>query len=129
MKILQIKETCIYIHDLEKAKEFYHDKLGFPIIGKREGRHIFFRAGTSVLLCFIPEITKEETTLPPHFAYGKQHIAFEVRQAEYIQWLEKIKALHIKITHVQTWTDALKSFYFEDYEGHVLEIVPEGIWE
>ena len=30
MMINQIKETCIYFHDLELAKEFYHAKLGLP---------------------------------------------------------------------------------------------------
>jgi hypothetical protein len=43
----------------------------------------------------------------------------------------KIKVLekNIRITHEQEWKDGLKSFYFEDPFGHVLEIVPDGIWE
>lgn len=129
MKITQIKETCLYIDNLGKAKHFYNEQLGLPLISEVEGRHIFFRAGTSVLLCFIPEVTKAEENLPPHFAYGPQHLAFEVSLDEYESWNRKIKDLNIAITHVQEWKDGLKSFYFDDPFGNVLEIVPNGIWD
>lgn len=129
MKITQIKETCLYINDLAIARKFYHHLLGLPVISEVVKRHIFFRAGASVLLCFIPEVTKNETNLPPHFAYGPQHLAFEVTQPEYKIWREKIIDLNIPITHEQEWTGGLMSFYFEDPFGNVLEIVPNGIWE
>lgn len=129
MNISQIKETCLYISDLNKSQAFYQGKLGLPVISKVDNRHIFFRAGSSVLLCFIPEATKKEATLPPHFAYGKQHIAFETSQEEYIAWKEKIRQLQIPILHEQAWKNHLESFYFEDPDGHVLEIVPRGIWK
>lgn len=125
----QIKETCLYVSDLDKTENFYHHKLGLPVISKVNHRHIFFRAGSSVLLCFFPEVTREEENLPPHYAYGKQHIAFEAEREAYMQWKEKVQELGITITHEQSWKDGLKSFYFEDPDGHVLEIVPAGIWE
>jgi catechol 2,3-dioxygenase-like lactoylglutathione lyase family enzyme len=129
MNITQIKETCLYISDLDKAENFYGNVLGFPLISKVDGRHIFFRCGTSVLLCFLPEVTKAETILPPHFAAGKQHLAFEVKQEDYSNTKEKLIANNIKITHEQQWTERLESFYFEDPFGHVLEVIPRGIWE
>lgn len=129
MEFSQIKETCLYIHDLDKAEDFYHKKLGMPVISKEKGRHIFFRCGSSVLLCFDPEATKNETTLPPHFANGKQHIAFEVEAADYARAKAELAEKGIQITHEQPWKDGLKSSYFEDPFGHVLEIVPKGIWE
>jgi len=51
--------------------------MGLSIIGFVENRHIFFRAGSSVLLCFNPETTKKEERLPPHFGTGQLHFAFE----------------------------------------------------
>lgn len=125
----QIKETCLYISDLDLAEKFYHDMLKLPIIAKAQDRHIFFRAGSSVLLCFIPEATKQEETLPPHFASGKQHIAFEVDAKEYAKKKNELRGRGISITHIQQWKDGLESFYFEDPFGHVLEVVPKGIWE
>src|SRR5690606_7189162 len=129
MNITQIKETCLYIQDLESAKEFYHGKLGFEIINEQEGAHVFFKAGTSVLLCFVPEVSKTKTSPPPHFAYGHQHIAFEVEKELYEEWKIKLQALDIKIIKEQTWGNGLKSFYFLDPADHVLEIVPKGVWE
>jgi len=129
MDFTQIKETCLYIDDLDKAEEFYHGFLQLPIISKVDHRHIFFRCGTSVLLCFIPEITKNEENLPPHWAEGKQHIAFEVKKQDYEKALGRFKDKEIKITHVQKWKEDRESFYFEDPFGHVLEIIQDGIWE
>lgn len=60
MKFLKIKETCLYIRDLERAKKFYHETLELPLISYVEGKHIFFRAGDSVLLCFNPDDSKNK---------------------------------------------------------------------
>jgi catechol 2,3-dioxygenase-like lactoylglutathione lyase family enzyme len=128
MKLNQIKETSLYVKDLEVSKAFYCDLLGLPIIGYHPDRHLFLRAGSSVLLLFLPEITKHEKDLPPHYAYGKIHIAFEVPQGEYEQWKDLLHGKGIPILHEKTWNKQLKSFYFEDPDGHVLEIVPPGLW-
>jgi catechol 2,3-dioxygenase-like lactoylglutathione lyase family enzyme len=129
MKINQIKETCLYIKDLETTRKFYQDKLGLELISKTENRHVFFRAGNSVLLCFIPGATMKETTLPTHFATGNIHLAFEVPPLDYELWKEKVKNNNIEIIQEQPWKKGLKSFYFRDPDGHLLEIVPEGIWD
>lgn len=128
-EITKIKETCLYIYDLEGARNFYHGRLGLPIISYLPGRHIFFRAGTSVLLCFNPEDSKEKTSPPGHFAEGRQHFAFEVNADDYPAVKEKIKQLDIPITDTVIWASGQESFYFEDPERNVLEIVPLGIWE
>ncbi|WP_194974419.1 VOC family protein [Aquiflexum lacus] len=127
MKYTQIKETCLYISDLDLAENFYGEILEMPIISKVEHRHIFFRCGTSVLLCFIPEVTKEEENLPPHYAVGKQHVAFEVGKKDYLKTKSLLLEKGITITHEQEWRNNQTSFYFEDPFGNVLEIVPVGI--
>ncbi|KEO74156.1 VOC family protein [Anditalea andensis] len=129
MKFTQIKETCLYINDLHKAEAFYHGFMRMPVISKVDNRHIFFRCGSSVLLCFNPEETKHEQNLPPHFATGKQHIAFEVKKSDYTEVKNLFKIKGIEIIHVQQWKDDRESFYFEDPFGHVLEIIQDGIWE
>ena len=129
MKIARIKETCIYVADLQRTKEFYGDSLGLPVISIAEGRHIFFRAGDSVLLCFIAEKTLQEKELPPHGARGSIHFAFEVSRDEYPAALEKIKQLHIPLLHEQPWKNGLYSFYFHDPDGNLVEIIEEGLWD
>ena len=130
MDIVKIKETCLYVQDLDRTEFFYHQKLGFPVIGKVEGRHVFFRAGASVLLCFIAEATREDTKLPPHFGSGNLHLAFEVKEEEHQHWKRRIAESGIPLLHEQAWKIGRHSFYFRDPDGHLLEILPEGgIWE
>lgn len=127
-EIVQIKETCLYIKDLEAAKDFYYGKLELDIIHYEPGKHIFFRAGSSVLLCFDPDDSKTKESPPPHYATGKQHYAFEVAQQDYQRVKEKIQSLGIEIIDQLVWKSGQESFYFNDPEGNVLEFVPIGVW-
>ena len=129
MNIRQIKETCLYVKDLEKAKAFYHDVLELPIISYVKEKHIFFRAGSSVLLCFNPDDSRLKKRPPAHYAKGRYHFAFEVTREEYEKHKQEIQSKGIAITDKVIWETGQESFYFEDPEGNVLEIVPEGIWD
>lgn len=129
MNFTQVKETCLYVHSLVKIRDFYHDKLGMPLISYKEGRHVFFRVGSSVLLCFIAKVTREEERLPPHFATGNQHVAFELPKREYETAMAKLEEKGIKIIHEERWPNGRHSFYFLDPEDNVLEIVEPGMWD
>ena len=130
MKFLKIKETCLYLNDLEKAKEFYHGVLGLEIIHYLPDKHLFFRVGTSVLLCFNPQDSRLKESPPPHYGGGHQHFAFEVPLADYEKTKTEVLAKGIEIIDEVTWAGGNTSFYFRDPEGNILEIVPDtGIWE
>ena len=130
MNFIKIKETCLYVHDLEKIRKFYHEVMQLPVIHYDPGKHVFFRLGSSVLLCFNPEDSKNKVSPPAHFGNGKQHVAFEVPASEYQKAKEEIISKGIKVTDEVVWKSGAVSFYFEDPEGNVLEIVPDkGIWD
>jgi len=130
MEFLKIKETCLYIHDLEKAKNFYHGLLELPIIGYVEGKHLFLRVGQSVLLLFNPEDSSQKVSPPSHFGGGKQHFAFEINSGKYADAKREVLDKGIEIIDEITWKSGKRSFYFHDPEGNVLEILPEeGIWD
>jgi len=90
---------------------------------------VFFRVGSSVLLCFIAEKTRADTYLPPHYGQGQLHLAFEVSPVEYDEWKTTILKKGIKIIHEQSWRGNLHSFYFRDFDGNLLEVVPSGMWD
>ncbi len=129
MEFAKIKETCLYVTDLEQSKAFYHGQLGLPIISEVPGRHLFLRAGSSVLLCFIAEVSQKSTEVPPHFGSGHLHIAFETSPEDYPKWKEKILSQQIPIEHEHNWGNGYLSFYFRDPDHHCLEIVMTGMWE
>lgn len=129
MNITKIKETCIYVTDLKRTKDFYTHIIGLPMISMVENRHVFFRAGTSVLLCFIAERTLQDAAMPPHGAKGAIHFAFEVARDDYETALQKLKGAGVPILHEHEWKGGLRSFYFHDPDLNLLEVVEEGIWD
>ncbi len=129
MEFAKIKETCLYVTDLKQSKDFYHGKLGLPIISEVPGRHLFLRAGSSVLLLFISQVSRQSTEVPPHFGSGQLHIAFETTPEEYSGWKYKVQAEQIPIEHEHDWGNGYLSFYFRDPDQHCLEIVMTGMWE
>lgn len=129
MKISRIKETCIYVSDLAQTKNFYEGKLNLETISLVEGRHVFFQAGESVLLCFIASQTEKEEELPPHGARGSVHFAFEVAKKDYATTLQEIRTAGIEILHEHRWKANLRSFYFHDPDKNLVEVIEEGLWD
>lgn len=129
MKFRQVKETCLYVKDLHSTEKFYKEVLELEMIAFVENRHVFFRAGTSVLLFFNSESTAKETQLPPHYATGKQHVALEVELSAYENVKKQLLTKGIRIEHEHSWPNELRSFYFRDPDEHLLEIVPVGLWD
>ncbi|MDX5346927.1 MAG: VOC family protein [Hymenobacteraceae bacterium] len=129
MEFTKIKETCLYVTDLEQTKAFYCNKLQLQVIGEVQDRHVFFRAGVSVLLCFIAEASKVGNTLPPHYGNGHLHLAFETTKENYPNWKEKVKNSGIDIEYEHDWGSGFYSFYFRDPDQHLLEVIMEGMWE
>jgi catechol 2,3-dioxygenase-like lactoylglutathione lyase family enzyme len=129
MEFKRIKETCFYTTDLQQAHDFYHTTLGLEVISYVEGKHIFFRVGDSVLLCFNPDDSRQKKSPPGHYAHGEQHFAFEVPADQYEKHKSQLQAKGVAIIDEVQWQTGAKSFYFRDPTGNVLEIIPEnGLW-
>ncbi|MDB5260791.1 MAG: glyoxalase [Adhaeribacter sp.] len=129
MQFQGIKETCLYVQDLARTKAFYHDRLGFALIGEVPGLHVFFRVGSSVLLCFMADAAQHSKILPPHYGQGNLHLAFETIAADYEARKAEIEALGIPIELEYDWGRGFRSFYFRDPDGHLLEVVMAGMWD
>lgn len=127
--LLQIKETCIYVKDLDRSLTYYRDVLGLECFSFVGGSHAFFKAGSSVLLCFDPTSSRLKEGLPRHFGSGELHFAFEVDKRHYDQWLQWLKVREVPVEHEHTWPGGYRSFYFRDPDQHCVEIIEAGMWE
>lgn len=129
LPVLGIKETCLYVTDLVRTRGFYEEVLGLPCFSFVAGSHAFFRAGSSVLLCFLPEMSRTQTTLPRHSASGEPHFAFEVDPSVYDAWRLRLDTAGVTIEHDHVWKGGFRSFYFRDPDRACVEIIEAGLWE
>lgn len=126
--IEHLLEAAVYVDDLARAREFYSELLALPLIGEQAGRHVFFRAGSGVLLVFDAKSTLAGDTLPPHGTTGPGHVALGIPDGSIDDWRAKLKAADVLIEHEHDWPRGGRSLYFRDPAGNSVELVTRGCW-
>jgi catechol 2,3-dioxygenase-like lactoylglutathione lyase family enzyme len=129
----QILESALYVDDLDAAEAFYGGVLGLEKLGRRPGRHVFFRCGPGVLLIFNPAETELPYTtgqlpVPSHGARGPGHLCFRAEASELDGWRTRLEAAGIEIESDMEWPDGGRSIYFRDPAGNSLEFTEARIW-
>jgi catechol 2,3-dioxygenase-like lactoylglutathione lyase family enzyme len=128
-EIMAVVETSVYADDLDRAEAFYRGVLGLDRIAREEGRHVFFRVGTSgVLLVFNPEATLKGDSLPAHGATGPGHFALGIRAEDLPAWKTRLEAYGVAIEKEVQWPRGGKSIYFRDPAGNSVELLTPGLW-
>ena len=129
-----ILESALYVTDLAAAEAFYTDILGLDLLGKVDGRHIFFRCGSGVLLVFNAEATKvppapdARLKVPPHGTVGDGHLCFAASAAEIARWKAHLEAKKIAIESEFEWPQGGRSIYIRDPSGNSIEFAEARIW-
>jgi catechol 2,3-dioxygenase-like lactoylglutathione lyase family enzyme len=128
-----ILESALYADDLDKAEAFYGGILGLEKIVAVEGRHVFFRCGSGVLLIFNPDATTEPPSnpampVPPHGTKGDGHLCFAATAEEIDGWVPHLEANGIAIEADFLWPNGGRSIYFRDPAGNSLEFAEPKIW-
>jgi catechol 2,3-dioxygenase-like lactoylglutathione lyase family enzyme len=144
-KFRKIVETCIYSSNLEAMKDFYINRIGLEFASEEKGRHIFLKAGKSMLLIFNPENTRideSKSGFPLHGAMTPPaciHFALEMEKEEdYVVLKRKLKNNKISIEKEMSWRrgggkeeeekEKGKSIYFRDPAGNLVEFITRGNW-
>ena len=101
VKFRKIVETCIYSKELETMKDFYVNKIGLEFVSEK-GRHVFLRAGKSMLLIFNPDNTKNEenSKFPTHVGATPPaciHFALEIEKKDYDSSKKMLTNMNIDI--------------------------------
>ena len=127
-------ETCIYSSELEKLKNFYVNNIGLQFVSEEPGRHVFLKAGKSMLLIFNPDSTtnKNQIMFPPHGAStppASVHFALEIEKEDYENAKNILILNKIEIEKELTWeNEKLKSIYFRDPSRNLVEFITKGNW-
>ena len=129
MKVQDVLETCLYVDDLDRAEQFYHDVLGLELESRQEGRYVFFRCRQRMVLLFNPLVSRESADhFPPHGAFGPGHVAFGVREVELAAWKSRLEQFAVSIEKTIDWPGGGQSIYFRDPAGNSLELATPKIW-
>jgi len=129
-----ILESALYVTDLAAAEAFYTDILGLVLLGKVDGRHLFFRCGSGVLLIFNADATKippapdARLKVPPHGTVGDGHLCFAASAAEIARWKVHLEAKEIAIESEFEWPQGGRSIYIRDPSGNSIEFAEPRIW-
>ena len=131
--ITGVLETAIYVDDIGRAANFYGDTLGLrPLI--EDDRLVALDAGpASVLLLFrrgatLKDVVLPGGTIPAHDGSGPYHFALRIPADALPAWRDHLKARGVTITAEMTWPQGGESLYFNDPDGHVVELATPGIW-
>jgi catechol-2,3-dioxygenase len=133
LKFGKIVETCIYSFDLKVMKDFYVNCLGLDLVSEEEGRHVFLKAGKSMLLIFNPENTRlaDNSIFPVHGAItppSSIHFALEIDEVDYETTKNILLQNSVSIEKEMSWDKGSKSIYFRDPVGNLVEIISKGQW-
>ena len=129
-----ILESAIYVDDLDAARGFYGDLIGLTPFQTVEGRHIFFRVGTSVLLVFNPDATERPTKnprlpVPPHGARGPGHVCFTLTRDEIAAMRARLTSAGVAVDAEFDWPNGARSLYVRDPAGNSVEFAEGWLWD
>lgn len=128
-----VLETALYVDDMPRAVAFFTDVLGLAPLLSTERLTAFDAGRNSVLLVFARGASAEDMVgsgglIPGHDGNGRLHAAFAITAASYEGWKATLQRHGVAIRSEVSWPAGGKSLYFEDPDGHVLELATPGLW-
>jgi catechol 2,3-dioxygenase-like lactoylglutathione lyase family enzyme len=128
-----VKETALYVDDMERAKAFYCGVLRLETLVADQRFCALNVNGRHVLLLFLRGSSLDDTHLPggvipPHDGSGPLHAGFSVDGEELPMWEAHLRANGVEILSEVSWPRGGRSIYFRDPDGHLLELLTPGVW-
>lgn len=129
-----ILETCLYVEDLARARDFYVGLFGYRVMELDERFCGLDAGGSQVLILFMRGSNPQGTvlsfggTIPPHDGSGPSHVAFKIPAESLDSWVSRLDECGIPVESVVKWPAGGTSIYFRDPDRHLLELVTPGTW-
>ena len=132
-KIEGLLETALYVDDMARSVAFFREVMGLePMIegdrltafdAGRQGVLLIFKRGGSA-----EDMPGPDGVVPGHDGSGPLHMAFAITEDSYDDWHAHLIAAGVRIRGEMRWPGGGRSLYFEDPDGHVLEVATPGLW-
>jgi catechol 2,3-dioxygenase-like lactoylglutathione lyase family enzyme len=132
-RLTDLKETCLHVDDLQRAKEFYNRVLGLTTLAEDHRFCALDVESKHVLLLFLRGASTEGSVvpggfIPAHDGAGHLHVGFAVDADELPEWESHLIAHGVEIESRVSWPRGGLSLYFRDPDGHLLEVLTPGVW-
>ncbi len=125
-----VLETVVYHASAQRqeVERFYSQVLGLRrVAGWPDG--LAFRIGPGVLLAFDRErLAKRGGPLADHGTRGAGHVCLRAGSDAYETWQQRLAEAGVAIAHEERWPSGLRSFYFQDPAGNLLEVAEGDLW-
>ena len=132
-RIAGLLETALYVDDMARSVTFFRDVLGLAPMIESDRLTAFDAGHGGVLLVFARGQSGDDVTIPGgvipgHDGSGPLHMAFAIAADSCDAWRDHLIASGVTVTHEVTWPAGGVSLYFNDPDGHVLELATPGLW-
>ena len=126
-------ETAVYVDDMARAADFYRVVMGLEAMFESKTLTAFDAGSRGVLLVFLRGASRDDKTnrggvVPGHDGAGPLHLAFAIPADAYDEWRVHLQTHGVKERGEMQWPAGGRSLYFEDPDGHLLEVATPGLW-
>lgn len=132
-RISGLLETALYVNDMDRSVRFFENVLELKVMTRGERLTAFDAGSSGVLLVFkrgasLSDIRADGGLIPGHDGSGPLHMAFSIALESYDEWLAHLHKCGTKLRGEFHWERGGHSIYFEDPDGHVIELATPGLW-
>lgn len=115
MKTELLKETSLYVTDLEGAERFYEDVIGLRVARRVEAQQSAFHYGDTTLILFQAAAAGVESTEPGQVTFG-------ISRGEVAPWRHRLQEQGVPIVEEATWPNGMQSIIFCDPAGNKIHL-------
>jgi catechol 2,3-dioxygenase-like lactoylglutathione lyase family enzyme len=132
-RIAGLLETALYVADMARARAFFADVLRLQPMLTGERLTAFDAGRQGVLLLFtqggsVADMPGPRGVVPGHDGQGPVHMAFAIEASDYEPWRQRLAEYGVALRGEMAWPQGGHSLYFDDPDGHLIELATPGLW-
>lgn len=122
MKTELLKETTIYVSDLEVSESFYTNIVGLVVAERVKDQYALFQYDDGTLILFQTPTTSIENEGTSSGLNKLGQLSFGISSADISTWRKRLQNYDVSIEEEVAWPNGAQSIYFRDPAGNRIEL-------